>query len=610
MKRVWTWILTPIQYIKRSFYRKMLLAFFAVIVLTVTSLGVNFYIETSTNIKQSEISNMNRAIEQAVQTLQLQLGNIKNDAWGFFGDEELQIAYRDIYENLEKIEYFNYKFLFMQNSNALVQMITVNDKENITRIKVMASNNYVEDRDLFEMEKERLNQIALSNNGKESWVLTEIYDKQKKQMFQTIAYTQALKDVYADFQPVLGSMIVILSFDKLQNWLNDLKIQDHGEFYLVNKQDSQIILSTEMGNIGSPLFQEANLMKWNEHNDEPYAYVTDQSGKSLVFYRSVANTDWILVGKVPVSVLLEEVNALAQRAIIIGFACLMIAMLLASLLSSRVLVPIRRLRVGMRQIQQGKYKVSIPVETNDEIGFFVVSFNKMAMEIDRLIKKVYETELNKKDAEIKALQSQINPHFLYNTLGTIESLAAVQGEDKSIQEICHSLAQMMRYNVNGGSFSTFAEEIQQIKQYLKIQQIRYGARLQYEIEVESALESVRIPKLLFQPIVENSIIHGIEGLRRGGQIWIKAVTQNELDIVITVKDNGLGMKEERLKKLQTDLAEVSIRDFSVDREQRSIGIVNAHERLKLIYGEVYGLTIKSELGKGTEVSIRLMKTVV
>ncbi|QGQ95945.1 sensor histidine kinase [Paenibacillus psychroresistens] len=610
MKRIWAWIMAPIQYIKRSFYRKMLLAFFAIIIITVTSLGANFYFETSDSIKQNAISTMERTTEQAVQTLQLQMGNIKNDAWSFFGDEELQRLVKNFPENSDKLSYFDYKFSIMQNNNSLIEILLVNDKEGNERIQKITNKKYYEDRNLFASEKIKLSQIALKNNGKEAWVLTDIYDAQKKQTIQSIAYTQALKDVYAEQQPIVGNMIVILSFDKLQSWLSALRIQDHGEFFLVNKQDSRIILSTEASNIGEPLFEETNLIEWNKYHEDPYTFVKDQNQKSLVVYRSLLNTDWILVGKVPVNVLLEQVNAVAQKTILIGFVCLLAAMLLASLLSSRVLVPIRRLRKGMRQIEQGNYKIAVPVETNDEIGFFVAGFNKMTREIDRLIVKVYETELKKKDAEIKALQSQINPHFLYNTLGTIESLAAIQGDNKSIRDICHSLAQMMRYNVNGGSFSTLGEEIQQIKQYLMIQQIRYESRLTYDIWLEPELESMRIPKLLFQPIVENSIIHGIEGLRRGGQIWIKVVSLNEHDVVISVKDDGIGMNDEQLSVLQTNLNEVSMTDFSIDRQRSSIGVVNAHSRLKLIYGEAYGLTIESQLGSGTEVSIRLMKTVV
>ncbi|NRF94760.1 histidine kinase [Paenibacillus frigoriresistens] len=142
----------------------------------------------------------------------------------------------------------------------------------------------------------------------------------------------------------------------------------------------------------------------------------------------------------------------------------------------------------------------------------------MTAEIDRLIMKVYETNLMKKDAEIKALQSQMNPHFLFNTLGTIESLAAMQGDSRNIRMICRSLAQMLRHNISGASFSTLGEEVLQIEQNLFIQKIRYGSRLEYEIKVEAGLENMRIPKLLFQPIVENGITHGIEGLRRGGEL--------------------------------------------------------------------------------------------
>ncbi|NRF94761.1 hypothetical protein HQN89_28095 [Paenibacillus frigoriresistens] len=137
-----------------------------------------------------------------------------------------------------------------------------------------------------------------------------------------------------------------------------MNIKDQGVFYLVNKSDSRIILGPDISSIGKPLFQEANLKIWNMPREETHFFVKDQGQQALVVYRNLDNTDWVLVGKVPVNVLLEQVNAVAKRTVLIGLMILLLAMLFASLLSSRVLIPIKRLKKGMRQIENGNYKVS------------------------------------------------------------------------------------------------------------------------------------------------------------------------------------------------------------------------------------------------------------
>ncbi|MDQ0897811.1 MULTISPECIES: sensor histidine kinase [unclassified Paenibacillus] len=602
------WIFTPIDYVKRSFYRKMLLSFFMIIIITVLSLGINFYVQTSKDIKKNAISNMERLVDQSVQTMESHMDYTNKETWNLFRDTDLQSLMKDYSKNPEKMSYFTFRLMDLANNNPFIDAIVVRDSNGLSKLSAGAFRYFTNPGQLasFEKESDRLSKIAVQNDGKGAWVLSNTYDP-KNQPYRTIAYTQALKDVFGDFQPIIGMLTIQFSNEKLQEWINSLKSNDQGDFYLIDKKDGKIVLGPDQSSTGKPLLNEQNFSEFEKMRPEPYFFINEDKGQTLIVYKSFMNSDWMLVGKVPVNVLLAQVNSVAKRTILIGLSALLSTMLFASFLSSRVLIPIKRLRKGMKQMETGNYNISVPVETKDEIGYFCQSFNQMTHRINHLVVQVYETELLKKDAEIKALQSQMNPHFLYNTLGTIESLAPVQGEGQMISVMCRSLAQMLRYNINGASFSTLGEEIEQLEVYLSIQKIRYETRLEYNIIVDPELTKMRIPKLLFQPIVENSIIHGIERSRKGGTIQIEAVSMDEQDAMIKVTDNGVGMDPDKLKALQLRLNTWSASSYSANNQQTSIGMVNVHARLKLLYGEQYGVAIESVFGEGTQVIIRLMK---
>lgn len=599
---------SPVRFIQRSFYRKVLFSFFAIIITTVAILDVNFYVQSSRDIKANTISNMVHLTEQSAQTLELRMDYIRQDAWSFFGDQQFQALVRNLTNRPE--EYFAKKLIDMENNNSFIDAILVSDIADKGKIEI-GSKKYYGNREqmvVFEKEKTRLKQAAIGQDGKGAWVAAEVFHPQTKQSLKTLAYTQALKDVMAEKQPIIGVFIVELSYSKLQEWLNAIKVANQGDYYLVDRKDGRILLGPNLKAIGRPILPEAGLSKLRNTPEAPYLIADDIGGRTLVVHKELAGTDWMLVGKVPLGILLVQVKSVAVRTIVIGVISLLGAMLLAGLLSSRVLTPIKRLRAGLKQFMSGNYKAKVPVETDDEFGFLSRSFNQMTDEMNHLIRKVYESELAKKDAEIKALQSQINPHFLYNTLGTIDSLASVNGDHRLIGTICKSLAKMLRYNIGGASFSSLREEMTQIELYLSIQKIRYESRLAFELIVEPGLENIRIPKLLIQPIVENSIIHGIERLRRGGKIVIEAYSSGDRDAKIRIVDNGKGVDPQKLLKLRSMLETRMTQGQLAEQSGTSIGLVNVHSRLQLLFGSGYGLTVDSRADEGMEVVVKLMKT--
>ena len=245
----------------------------------------------------------------------------------------------------------------------------------------------------------------------------------------------------------------------------------------------------------------------------------------------------------------------------------------------------------MRDIETGLDEVEVDERGCYEAQSLSRHFNGMTHTIDRLMKEITEKEQHLRTSEISALHSQINPHFLYNTLDTIVWMAEF-GDGEKVIELTKALASFFRLSLSGGNeLTTVENELDHVRQYLFIQKERYGDTLQYEIEMDETLRGRKIPKLLVQPIVENALYHGIRGLSRQGMISVRAMAEGD-DIMCIVHDNGDGF----------DTAAAAVHRTT---KLGGVGIQNVDERIKLYYGEEYGVSVVSSVASGTTVAIRL-----
>jgi two-component system sensor histidine kinase YesM len=246
----------------------------------------------------------------------------------------------------------------------------------------------------------------------------------------------------------------------------------------------------------------------------------------------------------------------------------------------------------------GNFELQIPNKRTDEIGELNNSFNFMINKINTLIKEVYQERIAQRNAELEALQMQINPHFLYNTLDSINWMLINKGEHE-ISEIIISLGNLMRYSISKkNSFVPLEQEFKYILSYLRIQKNRLEERLKYEIDMQDSIKSFHVPKLILQPLVENAISHGIEPSNKGGTVRIKACETEEF-ISIMVEDDGAGMDEDKLNQLRLSQ--------NVDDSATSIGVRNVDRRIRLHYGDKYKLRIDSTYGIGTIITIMIPK---
>ena len=287
------------------------------------------------------------------------------------------------------------------------------------------------------------------------------------------------------------------------------------------------------------------------------------------------------------------------RFSVIAFALiLMLCLFLSYYIPLSITRPIRRLTQVTDQVAKGDLTVRSDVTGGLEARVLSDSMNTMIDKINELLEQVKTEQVRLRKAEFELLQSQINPHFLYNTLDAIVWLAEA-GEQKKVVSMVGSLSDFFRISLNQGQdILDVREELQHVRSYLEIQQMRYQDILQYEICVPEELHSSRIPKITLQPLVENALYHGIKNKRGKGMIRIDGEMEDS-DCILRITDNGRGMTPERLEQVREGIRNRNVRETDI------YGLYNVNERIRLNFGENYGITITSTYGEGTCVTVRL-----
>lgn len=395
---------------------------------------------------------------------------------------------------------------------------------------------------------------------------------------------------------VTGKAIGVIAVEVNTSSFTNLLLNNQSDFknhytVIVNKEGNVI---TSNKNIQHGWLSSA-LKSFNEGTRN---FETEWRGDTYYIYGQYNGiTGWRTFSSILLSELFPNATILRNNIVLIVFIAIAIACIIVYYLSLTYTRPIEQLSVAMKRVQDGEYSISLPVKRNDEIGKMLKTFNYMTDTINHLISEVYEVKIAQKNAELGALQAQINPHFLYNSLDSLNWMLIDRG-DYDISDLVISLSEILKYSVHGGkAFVTLEEELKYIESYLQIQKNRFEERLTYEIKREKETDRVYIPRMILQPIVENAILHGLDYAPKGGDIKIYSeIVDNRLLIVI--QDNGAGMDEEQLGKLKNKIKEGA---FDSD----SIGIQNVERRIRLYYGAGYGLSIESVKDQGTKVMITL-----
>lgn len=310
--------------------------------------------------------------------------------------------------------------------------------------------------------------------------------------------------------------------------------------------------------------------------------------------------DWVLQTWIEKDVAYEPVNVMMRILMIELCVLLLISVALVIFLSWRITRPMKKIEMAMREIGAGNMDAFVEREDEDEIGMLADTLNRMSKNIKELMEQIHEDENQKRYLELKAMQYQINPHFLYNTLDSI-TMSARKNNDFQSEKMTMALSEFFRISLSHGvEYVSVDTEIRYVKSYLEIQSMRFPDSVTWECDVEKGIGEVKILKFILQPLVENSLYHGIHDLGETGHIQIHAYSEGE-DLRIQVIDNGIGMLPKQLEMLKERISEKSHTEKSI--YEGGFGLQNVQQRLKLVYGERAGLYIQSEWEEGTNITV-------
>jgi two-component system, sensor histidine kinase YesM len=420
-----------------------------------------------------------------------------------------------------------------------------------------------------------------------------------------VAMCRTLKNVDGDYSEI-GFMTIGINESAIRNLLSIGLLKGQESIEVVDGKGNIISLR------GLDFYSEhtENQLYIKESQKHTKGYLIDKvSGKNmLVTYSSIEGTDWKTFYMAPMDTLTKEINSIKIVTLIIILACLLFSLPLILATSSLLTSPIKLLLKSMKRFQKGNFDEKVNFKYGDEIGMLGEGYNKMVANIKELIDRVYglqiheqELIIKEREAELNALQAQINPHFLYNTLDTIFWKAYGGNEnEQEISSMVFSLSKMFRLSLNSGKgFTSIANEKEMIEHYLLLQKIRFKDHLNYNISIDENILNYVIPKLIIQPFVENSILHGLEGTENGGTVTVTGTLVDE-KLYFLIEDDGVGMSETTIQAL---LKTEKTDNINMNSNSGGYAVGNVNERLRLNFNNNYSLNFTSNPGNGTQVEI-------
>lgn len=417
-------------------------------------------------------------------------------------------------------------------------------------------------------------------DGQYPWVIS---------VMRKVRYTQAGEER-------ICILMADMSLSPIEEICNSVTLGSAGHPFVMTEED-EVIYHNDQRLMALELITSDTIMMEDEQS----------RGKSMVISQKIEGTDWNVLGVVLAKDIEEYSQSFKRR--MMGIVVLIALGVLAAsvVMSRRFVAPLQELRSSMQRIEQELDETGtehpLPETGFSEFASLSHSYNTMLGKVRELMNETVEHQRELRQMEIGALQEQINPHFLYNTLDSIVRVMETGRVPQAI-EMVQALAKLFRLSINNGQyFLTVEQEMDYARSYLTIQQIRYRKAFRYELNMDERIREMLCPKIILQPLIENSIKHGMSGMP--GCVLKVCAKQEGYNIIFTVEDDGLGIPPERLKELQAMLRDD--RNTLMEKSEFGIGLRNTNRRIRLLYGEEYGLTIESEVEERTCITITLPK---
>ena len=445
--------------------------------------------------------------------------------------------------------------------------------------------------------KYRSYQLALNNNLKPIWEGVHENEFDEGTVVRNRYVITFARTVYSpDSYKPLGVLIINISDETIKNIFESSLDVESGIFYITDSQKNVIYHKDPSRN--NTKFTSAYLERVL-HADSKSGFIwKDGQGKKYIHYFYSRKSDWIYVAELPIDYVTRNSDVILKTMIFIVSVCIALSIAIAFILANRVTLPVKKLISSMRRVKEGDINKTLEVKGTDEIAILTHNYNRMIQEIQELLARVEKEHMMKRQAELNTLQAQITPHFLYNSLNSIKSLARMHN-DELIYSTAVSLIGLLQLSISKNTvYITIDEEIQMIKHYMKLQTIRYQDKIKVLYEIDEKLLECHTVKLILQPLVENSIMHGLELTEKVGIIVVRVYPMNG-DICLEVEDNGKGMDPMSIQGLLLAKPQMISTRFS------GIALINVEERIKMHYGDSYGISFQSIPGVNFIATIRI-----
>jgi two-component system sensor histidine kinase YesM len=577
-----------LEYGKRSLQGKINLAFLVVVMISIISFMIISINQTRTAVQNTSTQYTLQLIDMVNENIDSYIVNMENlakivvnnsDVRNYLFAQTDEITRRDVYgEDVEK------------EFRTLLQ--TRND---IYNIGIIGPDN----RYLINNRMTQINPNAQLTDM--SWYCDALEGKEvissshvQNIVFNRYPWVVTLSEGISN--PVNGGengvFFVDLNYSSISKLCEDINLGNKGYVFILDK-DGNLVYHPKQQLIYSGLWDE----EIDTVENAKATNVFSKDGTKMYTISKSKSTGWTIVGVTYLSEMLSGMEKSKTMYLLMAVVLIGVAMMLALLIADMITMPLRRLRESMEKAETGDFQAEMEeTGTEDEIGVLIGAFNMMIRRIRELIRRNNEEQEEKRRSELNALQAQINPHFLYNTLDSIIWMAE-GGNTKDVVLMTSSLAKLLRKSIsNKKELVTLGEEIDYTRSYLTIQKMRYKDKLEFTIDVSPDIRECTVIKLIVQPLVENAIYHGIKTKEGGGTVRIEGEYEGD-EIVLRVIDDGMGMSQEQLRHI--------FDEREIDTSHHGVGVLNVQRRIQLYYGEEYGLTYTSIEGRGTVASIHI-----
>lgn len=401
-------------------------------------------------------------------------------------------------------------------------------------------------------------------------------------------------------QEQLGLLAIDVRLDGIADIASQLYKAGEEQLYLIDNSGT-IIYSSDDARIGQKLEDSSILEEMQQLGEQESGYFDSEDAVHVYTKLDASYADWMLVKRIPHETLYRSSTRLTSMNAVIAVGTMLIVIVGTLLISIRITSPIRKLANYMKQIQAGRMDVQIDLQSRDEIGQLARSFRQMMDRINNLILKEYRLDLANKTNQLKMLQAQINPHFLYNSLQSIGTLA-LQHNVPRVYSLLSSLANLMRYSMrNGDTQVQLRQELDHLLRFLDLQQERFGEQLRFTTDVDRDSLYASVPKMILQPLAENYFKHGMHPDYGIGELVLTSRMGPDGRLTIVMQNNGAPIPEERLAELRQKLERWD--RLTPGEEEESIGLINVLMRLKLYTDETAELTIENLETQGVKVTL-------